>query len=121
MHIDFQKTADEFIERVKTATIGPNTEVAVVYYCHDGYGNPIPPFRMSMVGTTSVTVPGDPGFAKNWAAKIHVDTIIGNINSLVRPSTMQRFSVPREVAHVPMLLERIDLEIKEGLAGENTW
>jgi hypothetical protein len=109
--VDFQKKADEFIAAVKAAKITGSTDVDVVYYCIDDRGNPIPPFRMSLVPNTRVTWPGNPEGAKSMVEKMHIETIIGNINSLIRPGTSQSFSVPRDAPRIPMTLKRLDLEI----------
>jgi Domain of unknown function (DUF4365) len=111
--VDFQKKADEFIAAVKAAKITWSTDVDVVYYCIDERGDPIPPFRMSLVPNTRVSWPGNPQGAKCMVEKMHIDTVIGNINSLIRPGTPERFSVPEDAPRIPMTLERIELEIAE--------
>lgn len=113
MGVDFQNSADAFIEKVRAATVTANTEVNAVYYCLDKEGQPLEPFRLSLVPTTQVKWPGNPSGAKDMAEKMHRDTIIGNINSLIRPSTPERFFVPREMAGIPMTISRLELEIKE--------
>lgn len=111
MSIDFPAFADECIARVAAATISPATEVNVVYHCVDADGNELPPFRMEVAPLTRVSVPGDPELARRWAAKDHLNTIIGNINSLIRPSTQDCFYVPREAPKTPLILKRVELEI----------
>jgi hypothetical protein len=111
--MNFSHIADEFIAKVQAAKLAANTEVNVIYHCVDDLGKPIAPFRESMVGTVQVKG-GPPGFAQNLAAGLHADTIIGNINYLIRPATPERFCVPRHAPKIPMRLVRMELEIIDG-------
>jgi hypothetical protein len=110
---DFSQLADEFIAKVGAANITPTTEVNLVYYCMDQGGNPIPPFRMSITPATTVKGAGNQALANSFALMFHVDAIIGNINSLVRPATVERFFVPRDYPHIPMRLGRLEIEIAD--------
>jgi hypothetical protein len=113
MPLDCSRLADEFIARVQAATLTPTTEVDVVYYCVDERGNDIPPFRMSMVPLTRVSVEGDPAFAAELASTLNIGSIIDNINALVRPATADQFSIPRDAPRVPMRLVRMELDITD--------
>jgi uncharacterized protein (DUF433 family) len=80
----FVARADEFIARLRAAPLDAATEVVLVYHCVDQDGHPLPPIRTSLEPTTTVQWPGDPESARKFAASIHLDTIIGNVNALVR-------------------------------------
>ncbi len=111
MRIDFPALADEFIAKVRAATITGSTEVNTVYYCVDADGNDVPPFRMELAPLTTVKAPGNIEWAKKFAAKDHLESIIDNINSLIRPSTPERFFIPRDAPQIPKILKRVELEI----------
>jgi hypothetical protein len=111
MNGPFAPLAEEFIAEVQSHTLTSTTEVNVVYHCVDEFGRMLTPFRMSMVAMTKVTAPGDPEFAREFALVMHRDSIIQNINSLVRPALPDRFCVPREYATTIMRLVRLELEI----------
>jgi hypothetical protein len=80
----FGEQADRFIEEIRGAAIDPGTEVYIVYECVDQEGNPAPESRLEMAAVTTVTAPGSEEWAREFAATVHRDTIIGNINSAVR-------------------------------------
>jgi hypothetical protein len=78
----FAALAAEFEARVRTANISGTTEVTLVYRCVDAEGREVPPVRVSIVPLTKMTGSGPAG--PRFAAAVHRDTILGNINSLVR-------------------------------------
>jgi hypothetical protein len=47
------------------------------------------------------------------ASAFHLDSIIGNINSLVRTATPERFAVPDDAPKIPMRLIRMELAITD--------
>lgn len=77
----FEKLADEFIARVRVANIGPASEVVRVFHCVDQAGNPVQLVRASLEPTNTVKLPDDQGFARQFAALMHLDANMGNINS----------------------------------------
>lgn len=107
----FSLLADEFISRVRGACIGPDTDVVVIYHYVDRDGNDLPVVRHSIVPTTKVCSPGDQDFARQFAATAHLETIIGNINSLVRPlandPTWLPLALPQAVSVSDVTLEII--------------
>jgi hypothetical protein len=108
----FASLADEFIARVQASSIGPATEVVLVYHCVDQDGNPVPPIRMSLEPTTVVRFPGNPDFARQFATGIHLDTIVGNINSLVRHAPVGPVML-RDGPVFPVVVRDFSLEINQ--------
>jgi hypothetical protein len=107
---EFASVADEFEARVRAANISGTTEVTLVYRCVNEQGQELPPVRTSLVPTTKVEGLGPDGPA--FAAAIHRDTILGNIDSLVRhaPKGLVRL---RDAPQIPLRIIGFDLEIKD--------
>src|SRR5947209_6268337 len=80
----FAARAEEFIARVRAAPLDAATEFVLVYHCVDAAGQPLPPVRVHLEPTTKVEWQGDSAFARRFAAMLHRETIVRNIDSLVR-------------------------------------
>ena len=96
----FATVADEFEARLRTTNLSGTTEVTLVYRCVDEEGRDLPPVRASLVPQTKVGGFGVAGPA--FATDSHRDTILGNIESLVRhaPNGLIRLrDVPRFRCH----------------------
>ncbi|HEY7426217.1 MAG TPA: hypothetical protein VH682_18445 [Gemmataceae bacterium] len=106
----FAARADEFEARVRDANISGTTEVTLVYRCVDEQGRDLPPVRISIVPQTKVGGFGATGPA--FAATIHRDTILGNINSLVRHAPTG-LTLLRDAPQIPLRIVGFDLEIKD--------
>jgi hypothetical protein len=106
----FASLADAFDARVRAANISGTTEVTLVYRCVDEEGRDLPPVRTSIVPQTQVAGFGAAGTA--FATTIHRDTILGNIDSLVRhaPSGL---SMLRDAPQISLRIVGFDLEIKD--------
>lgn len=106
----FAALADEFKARVRDANISATTEVTLVYRCVDEAGRELPPVRTSIVPQTKVG-----GFGpteSEFAADIHRDTILGNIDSLVRHAPTGLIML-RDAPKIPLRIVGFDLEIKD--------
>jgi hypothetical protein len=90
----FGELADRFIGQLRTTNLTGGTEVAIVYNCVDERGNAFPPIRTSITPRTTVRFPGYQADARVFAAAIHLDSLIGNINSLVRNAPTGYVSFP---------------------------
>ena len=86
-------------------------EVAILYKCVDQQGNALPPIRTSITPRTTVRLPGDQIGARVFAAAIHLDSLIGNINSLVRNAPTGYVSFPEYPGLVAQIRD-IELEIE---------
>lgn len=80
----FGQLADQFIAQLRAATITGATEVSILYHCVDRQGNARPPIRESITPQTSVRFPGNQAGAQAFAAGVYLDTLIANVDSLVR-------------------------------------
>lgn len=80
----FAILADELIAQVRAAKLGPTTEVFLVQHCVNQDGVLVEPVRTTISPAISVTFPGNQVLAWQFAAEEFRNTIIGNINSLVR-------------------------------------
>ncbi len=90
----FGELADRFIERLRSTKLTGATEVAFLYQCFDQQGNAFPPIRTSIIPRTTVRFSGDQPGATVFAAAMHLDSLIGNINSLVRNAPTGYVSFP---------------------------
>jgi hypothetical protein len=106
----FAALADKFEARVRDANMSGTTEVTLVYRCVDEEGRDLPPIRTSIVPETKVSGFGVTGPA--FAAAIHRDTILGNINSLVRHAPTGLIML-RDAPQIPLRIVGFDLEIKD--------
>ncbi|HYT87944.1 MAG TPA: hypothetical protein VEL76_04435 [Gemmataceae bacterium] len=106
----FAALADTFDARVRAANISGTTEVTLVYRCVDKEGRDLPPVRTSIVPQTQVAGFGTAGPA--FAASIHRDTILGNIDSLVRHAPSGVIML-RDAPRIPLRIVGFDLEIED--------
>ena len=106
----FDARADEFIAMVNSCGIAPATEVMLLLHCTDLSGNPLDPIRMDVAPLTTVKMPSDPGFAREFAMQQHMDAIIGNIISLVRTIPDTPFQHP-DGPPVPVIVRDVSLDI----------
>jgi len=113
MNEPFGHLADEFIERIRASKITATTEVFLVYQCVDQAGNPLPPFRDPITPKTTVRFPGDPEGAKALATTMHIQTIIDNINSLVRSADPDELVMLRGAPQIPMRIVGFELEVQD--------
>jgi hypothetical protein len=106
----FASLADTFEARVRAANVSGTTEVALIYRCVDKGGRDLPPVRTSIIPKTKVAGFGAAGPA--FAANLHRDTILRNIDSLVRhaPSGLIRL---RDAPQIPLRIVGFDLEITD--------
>jgi hypothetical protein len=107
----FGELADRFIERLRSTKLTGGTEVTILYQCVDQRGNAFPPIRTSITPRTTVRFPGDPAEARVFAAAMHLDSLIGNINSLVRHAPTGYVSFP-EHPGVAVQIRGFELEIE---------
>jgi hypothetical protein len=108
----FGQLADQFIAQLRAATITGATEVGIVYHCVDQGGNPVPPIRESITPRTSVRFPGDRAGAQRFAEGAHLDTLIGNVNSMVRNAPTGFMSFPAHPG-VSLQIQGFELEIEQ--------
>jgi len=108
----FAALADEFVTRVRAANIGPSTEVVLLYELSDVGGNPVPAVRVLLEPTTTVSWPGNPEAARRFAIAVHLDSIIGNINSLVRNASTDPIML-RGGPSIPVVVRGLSLEINQ--------
>jgi hypothetical protein len=108
----FGEFADRFIERLRRTKLTGGTEVTILYHCVDEQGNPFPPIRTSITPRTTVRFPGHQAEARVFAAAMHLDSLIGNINSLVRNAPTGSFSFP-EHPGVAVQIRGFELEIEQ--------
>ncbi len=105
----FAKLADEFIIRVKASSLSPTAEVTLIYKCVDQQGKELAPIRTSLTPTTTVR-----GFQQEagqaFARSVHIDTIIGNINSLVR-NPPKGLVMLRDAPQIPLRVVDFEMEI----------
>src|SRR5262245_23122681 len=106
----FAALADEFIARVRAANVGSATEVVLIFHCVDQGGQPVPPVRTSLEPTTKVSFPGNRQAAGQFAASMHVGTIIDNVNSIVRHAPLG-LTMLRDGPQVPVIIRDFSLEI----------
>jgi hypothetical protein len=106
----FASVADEFEARVCATPLSGTTEVTLIYRCVDEEGHDLPPVRTSIVPQTKVGGTGATGPA--FAVAVHRDTILGNIDSLVRhaPDGLIRL---RDAPQIPVRIVGFDLEITD--------
>jgi hypothetical protein len=108
----FGELPDRFIERLRSTKLTGETEVTVLYHCVDEQGNAFPPIRTSITPRTTVRFPGHQAEARVFAAAIHLDSVIGNINSLVRNAPTGCVSFP-ENPGVAVQIRGFELEIEQ--------
>lgn len=80
----FAEQADQFVQQLRAARPTLNTEVYLVYHYVGKDGRPRATRRTSIAPTTTVEWPGHEEDARAFAIAAHLDTLIGNIYSLVR-------------------------------------
>lgn len=76
--------ADQFAERLRQAELSGATEVSIVQIFEDQDGTTYKGDPSSVTPQTSVRFPGDVDGARRFAAAMHLDALIKNIDSLVR-------------------------------------
>ena len=108
----FGEYADRFIEQLSTAELTGSTEVSILYRCVDRQGREVPPMRESVTPTTMVRFPGEQERSREFAARTHLVTIIGNINSLVRNAPTGFVSFPK-YTDGPVQICGFDLDIEQ--------
>ncbi len=108
----FGELADKFIERLRSTELSGTTEVSIRCHCFDQQGNALPPIRTSITPRTTVRLPGDQAGARMFAAAMHLDSLIGNINSLVRNAPTEYVSFP-EYPGVAVQIRSFELEIDQ--------
>jgi hypothetical protein len=108
----FGELADRFIERLRSTKLTGATEVAIRYLCVDQQGNALPPIRTLITPRTTVRFPGEQVGARVFAAAMHLDALIGNINSLVRNAPTGHVSFP-EYPAIAVQIRGFDLEIEQ--------
>jgi hypothetical protein len=108
----FGELANRFIERLESTRIAGETEVTIVYLCVDQQGKVLAPIRTSITPRTTVRFPGDQAEARVFAAAVHMDSLIGNINSLVRNAPTGYVSFP-EYPGTAVQIRGFELEIDE--------
>jgi hypothetical protein len=106
----FAAFADEFETRVRKTKLTGTTEVTLVYRCVDEQGCELPPVRLSLVPQT--TVRGFGGAGQAFAAASHLDSILGNINSLVRHAP-KGLTMLKGAPQVPLRIVGCELEIED--------
>jgi hypothetical protein len=102
--------ADEREARVRAVPITGTTEVTLVYQCVDQEGKELPPVRTSLVPQTTLSGFGTSGPA--FAAAIHRDTILGNIDSLVRHAPVGLIML-RDAPRNPVRIVGFELVIED--------
>ncbi|HUY33367.1 MAG TPA: hypothetical protein VMV69_11520 [Pirellulales bacterium] len=113
----FSHRADEFIARIESVPLTASTEVVLVYHCLDERGVQVPPIREPLAPLVSVRMPGVREAGKRFAATVYRETIIDNINSLVRGAPNGMNKIP----NAPQVLLRImdfELEISDSLCDQ---
>lgn len=105
----FADLADRFIDQVQAARIGPAADVAIVYHWEDDYGSTYPPQRESIVPKIGIRASGDQDAVREVALEWMTQTVIDNINSLVRHESGE--PRPGRPGFPPARIARIDLEI----------
>jgi len=80
----FSRRADEFIAMVRAANLKASTEVNLCYHCVDEYGNPVAVFKIPLTPTITLHGMGNSPAARAFVASEYRNTIVLNINSLVR-------------------------------------
>lgn len=80
----FAQFADQFTEQLRRAKITGATEVSIIYRYVDQHGNALESTPTSITPQTSVRFPGDVKRARRFASAAHLDSLIDNVNSLVR-------------------------------------
>jgi hypothetical protein len=108
----FGELADRLIERVRSTKLTGASEVTILYQCVDQQGNAFPPIRTSITPRTTVRFPGDQGEARVFAAVMHLDSLIGNIDSLVRNAPTGYVSFP-EHPGVALRIRGFELKIEQ--------
>jgi hypothetical protein len=108
----FGELADQFIERLRSAKLVGGTEVTILYHCMDQQGNAFPPIRTSITPRTTVRFPGRQADARVFAAALHLDSLIGNINSLVWNAPTGYVSFP-EYPGVAIQIRGFELQIEQ--------
>lgn len=108
----FGELADRFIERLRSTKLTGETEVTILYQCVDQQGNAFPPIRTSITPRTTVRFPGDQAEARVFAAALHLDALLGNINSLVRNAPTGYVSFPEQPG-VAVQIRGFELEIEQ--------
>jgi hypothetical protein len=107
----FSRLADEFVQRVAAAALGPNTEVVLIIHASDQDGRPVGPFRDDI--TPATTVGGFEEKNAELAASLHKAAIIDNINAVVRPvderDLMRWYAGPP----FPIRVTNLELEITD--------
>jgi len=106
----FGQYADQFIERLRNIEITGATEVSIVYRYMDQHGNALDSSPTSITPRTSVRIPGDVEGARRFASAAHLDSLIGNINSLVRNAPTGILSFP-EYPGVAVQIQSFELKI----------
>lgn len=105
----FADLADRFIAQVQESRIGPSSDVALVYHWEDDCGNAYPPQRESIVPKIRIRASGDQDAVREVALEWMTQTVIDNINSLVRHESGE--PRPGRPGFPPARIARIDLEI----------
>src|SRR4051794_1411663 len=96
----FEELADSFVARVKAEKITASTKVTLVYQCVDRNGKQVS-VPTSLVPNIDIDMPGNRQLEEELTAGIRTDTIIGNINSLVRPAPLE-FVMLRDAPQIPL-------------------
>lgn len=104
----FGRYADQFIEQLRQTVITGATEISIVYRYQDQHGNAFNSGRTSITPQTSVRFPDDVEGARQFASATHLDSLIGNINSLVRNAPTGFLSFPD---HPGLSLEIVGFEL----------
>lgn len=112
MNTNFAALADEFENRVRAAEIGPATEVTLVTYTVDRNGDPVTPIRSSLAATTTVKM-NDQSMAMAFAGAMHADTILQNINSLVRHAPTEFVRIADAPTQDMLRIVNFDIEITQ--------
>jgi hypothetical protein len=115
----FGELADRFIEQLRSVKLAGTTEVTIIYQCVDQQGNALPPIRTSITPRTTVRFPGDSVGARVFAAAMHMDTLVGNINSLVRNAPTGYVSFP-EHPGIAIQIRGVELEIEGSAEGADS-
>jgi hypothetical protein len=108
----FGELADRFIARLRSTKLSGGTEVTILYHCVDEQGSAFPPIRTSITPRTTVQFPGHQAEARVFAAAMHLDSLIGNINSLVRNAPTGYVSFPEHPA-VAVQIRGFELDIEQ--------
>ena len=108
----FDSLADEFVSRVLAIDIQPTTEVVALLHCTDISGKPLDPIRIDMMPLTKVSIPSNPGFARDFAMQQHMDGITGTINSIVRSIPDGPYMMPN-YCDIPIVVHDVGLEINQ--------